>query len=84
MASIDDYCWKKGDVVRVLYHSNQPLAVGLVFKIERFSSMDHLDHCPILKNPWYDPQDRMRSPTYLRFQPDWLVEADALERMTVI
>lgn len=80
---VDDYCWKVGDVVRVLYHPDCPQVVGHVFKIERFSTMDYLDHCPLLLNRWRSASNP-RSPIYLRFQPDWLIEANALERMAVI
>jgi hypothetical protein len=77
--------WKIGDVVRVVHHSFEPRAIGLVFKIHRFSSMDFSGHCPVVRNPWHDPTDSdWKSAILLRFDPDWLVEATILDHLAMI
>ncbi|MGD9730204.1 MAG: hypothetical protein AB7L09_02625 [Nitrospira sp.] len=78
--------WKVGDVVKVVYHQFEPRLIGTVFRIELFSTMDFLGDHPLLKNPYYEQSsDKVwKNCLYLRFPPDWLVEADVLEQLTVV
>lgn len=62
--------WKKGDWVR-------ERATGRVFQVDRFSSMDGLGFCPIRPNKNAGPGE----PMFVRFDPDELEEATALDRI---
>ncbi len=77
--------WKMGNVVRVVHHSYERRAIGLIFKIERFSSMDYLGNLPMVRNPWHEKTEpRWKSPIWLRFDPDYLVEANVLDKLAAI
>ena len=84
--------WKVGDVVRVVHHRSPWLykhVIGMVFRIERFSTMDYCEDCPTIPNPLFDRHEtdrkrRMMQPMYIRFEPEWLEEAGVLDQLTII
>jgi len=81
-----DRRWRKGDVVKVIgYHPWVSQAKGMIFTVERFSTMDGMEHHPIIKNPWREHGAGVSGgPLNLRFEPDWLVEASVLERLSSV
>ena len=78
--------WRVGDIVKVAYHDFEPRIIGHVFKVETFSTMDWLEDYPTIVNPFRDETQSpiQRGPINLRFKPDWLTEANVLERLTVL
>lgn len=71
--------WRYGDVVRVERHRD-PRVVGTVFRVEEYSSMDFIEDWPRIRNPYPGPI----GPIYISFNPDDLVEANVLERLSVL
>lgn len=76
--------WNRGDVVRVMYHPHEKRAVGMIFTIETFSTMDFMGGHPTVENPWHNRNEGWKSPINLRFAPAWLTSADVLDRLAAI
>lgn len=62
--------WKRGDWVRCV-------ETGHTFQVQEFSVMDGLEDWPRTPNPDQSPG----SPLYVRWCPDLLEEASALDRL---
>jgi hypothetical protein len=79
--------WQYGDWVRVVHHPDRR-AVGWVFQIDRFSSMDGLSDHPVISNPFRKGlgawRGRHLEPMLLRFHPDGLEEASVLDRLSQV
>lgn len=75
---------KVGDVVRVTHHKDKRL-IGLVFQVAYFSTMDYMEDCPILRNPFRrESEPWPQEPIFVRFAPDELELLDLLDRLAIL